>query len=260
MPAMYPGQGMQGDRAYLSLKEYREYRDVSLEIMKEHSLAETLFVPLGRSPVPIAAFLQNLNLHSARTFPVSGIGGKSPLREDQKEILLKQLEVFLPITADGRLETADGRVDPRTKIVLVDYVGEGVTLTRMQKLVNRYLSSKKAQLTVDVIGLRIPRSDGPNAPPILGSGGRPIRVIDLGPYPALADALRRESFHRVAQYPKFTPGSDTPRMPLAAPAQEPGPYDFYGRFFKAMGARMKRDRALATLSGAPPPISQSQPN
>jgi hypothetical protein len=199
-------------RHYLTMQQYNDIRDGALELIRRHPPSQYFYVPLGRSPTAIAAFLENMTSNPSDltvTVPASG------LRQGQiaghEAAWFEHLDAFLP--ADVR--------NGKRKILLIDRSTTGATLQKSQAIFRQYLAARGSNVQVDIVAF--------------SRRAVPIPYIDVNNKPELID-MNKDNYVPWAKWPKYEVGV-TPKNILQ-------PLTSYETFKVALRQRMERDPTL----------------
>jgi hypothetical protein len=199
------------ERGFLDQNQYQQIRDGALRLIKRFPPKRYFYVTIGRSPTPVAAFLDNLGPDGDVHVNVPA----SNLREGQVEgfekAWFKHLDHFLPAHL----------LKGKQKIVLVDRSTTGATLTKVKQIFEQYLQHKGVEKSVRVVAFARRKVK--------------IRSIDINDAPELV-AMNAGTYDKLAKYPYFYVGETAPEKAAARPA--------YDKFKQQMAERMSRDEAL----------------
>lgn len=141
---------------HLSPEHYRDVKAATLFLLKTYSPSQHYFVTLGRSPMALAAFMENLDPTLSTTFPASD------LRLVEKEGIPQHLAQAQP-AYDAHFEKylpADVVTGAKGQaIVLIDRSrrGSGKSLLFLKGVLENYLARKGSTVKVKAVGF----SDGP---------------------------------------------------------------------------------------------------
>ena len=129
-------------RQYLSLAQYNDIREGTLEILRRYPAKTHFYMPVGRSPTAIAAFLENLSAEGtelAATIPASGL--RKGVTTGHEAAWFKHLDRFIPASV----------LSGEQRIVLIDRSTTGATLQKMQVILQQYLAARGSTTGVDVV-------------------------------------------------------------------------------------------------------------
>jgi hypothetical protein len=202
-------QGQFQRRNYLALDQYEQVRDISLDILRRFPPKNYLYLTIGRSPTPIAAFLQNLNPELAVTIPASNLRANQTTGLEQA--WYTHLDRFVPRNLIGK----------RTLLIL-DRSTTGSTLQKVQSIVQQWVAARGHNVSVEVIGL----ARQPNLP---------IPNINIADKPELV-ALNLDNYSPYSEWPEFEVG--------VTPVQQLVRQPSYDVFKSSMLQRMQRDAVL----------------
>ena len=206
--------GTQAPRRYLSRRRYEDIRDGSLELLRQYPPRRYYYLTLGRSPTPIAAFLENLGADHTN-LPVSGL--RKAQVAGNEVAWFAHFDRFLPKEA----------LEGSRTLLLIDRSTTGATLLKAQSILQAYLLKRRLQVQVDVVAFARQVKQVP------------LRFIDVTKKKELIE-MNRDHNVPWALYPAYVVG----RTPPEALVQQPG----YGVYKAQLLERMQRDPKLADVS------------
>jgi hypothetical protein len=201
-------------RTFLSLQQYNEIRDGALDLVRQYPPSQYFYVPLGRSPTAIAAFLENIAQDPSDltvTVPASGL--RHGVIEGHENAWFEHLDSFLPSDV----------LNGKRKILLIDRSTTGATLQKSQGIFQQYLAKRGSNVQVDIVAFSRRQV--------------PIPYIDVNGKQELID-MNNDNYVPWAKWPKYEVGV-TPRNTLQ-------PIASYETFKQALRQRMERDPQLHT--------------
>jgi hypothetical protein len=198
-------------RGFLDQTQYQQIRDGALRLIKRFPPKRYFYVTIGRSPTPVAAFLDNLGAEGDVHVNLPASNLRQGQIEGFEKAWFKHLDRFLPAHV----------LEGEQKIVLVDRSTTGATLTKVKQIFEQYLEHKGIEKSVRVVAFARRQVK--------------IRSIDIGDSPELV-AMNAGTYDNLAKYPYFYVGETAPKLAAPRPA--------YDNFKQQMAERMSRDEAL----------------
>ncbi len=210
--AYKPQPAQQQMRHYLDANQYEQIRDITLEIMQRRPPSAFFYVPVGRDPAPIAAFMELLSPKGrplARTLPASGL--KQGVIEGREQAWFDHFDRFIP------KEVLTGN----RHILLVDRASSGATLEKVRGILRKWLKTRGSKVSVNVLAL----------------SRREVTVpwIDITSKPELV-AMNQDHYAPVAEWPRYEVG--------VTPPEELTRRTTYDEFKMQLLKRMARDQQL----------------
>jgi len=199
-------------RQFLTQQQYTDIRDGAMELVKRFPPSKYFYVPVGRSPTGIAAFLENIAADPAdvaTTVPASGL--RNGQIAGHEAAWYEHLDHFLP----------KGVLTGQRHILLIDRSTTGATLQKTQQIFQQYLAARGSNVQVDIIAFSRRQV--------------PIPYIDVNGKQELIE-MNRDNYVPWAEWTKYevgvTPKTALQRMPA------------YQTFKNALRERMARDAEL----------------
>lgn len=180
----------------IDASEFAEIQEIGELIRRRFPSEKYVYVGLGRSPVPFAAYLTARG-ETVYNLPLSGLNGFLGLLKGQFELLSAHFERFLPaLNAIGT-----------RKILLMDFVLSGNSLMRGADYVRAYLAGRDSTVEVVPLGfLYGPAKRLRLNPRLRGSDVFKIPLREG----ALRDQLRWHQFRRYAEFGGYHIGGPIP--------------------------------------------------
>jgi len=206
--------------------EYRDIRDLALEVLARFPPSRFHYLGIGRSPTPLIAFLEQLRGVRASSIPFALGAGRAP---DVSEVDA-HLERFLPVET-----IAGGR-----SLLAIDLTASGRTLVEFEAALARASARARdggSDLPYRMLALAeaVPVRDGSGMMAVnwvlATREGKAIDVIPLDRYPALNHRLKASAYDDVAEFESLRVGSGG--EPIRGEA-----YDGFGRLLRR---RMEND-------------------
>lgn len=166
----------------ISNSEFKELKAVSEEILKKFPPENYYYVGIGRSPTPILAYLNQLEVKFS-IVPISSLRYEPfPFKPTSEEILKNHFKKFLPT-----LDNLKGK-----KILVMDYSDLGGTIERAHAVIQSLYSNK-----VEVKGLSISENLAPRLK------NKNFQLLDLKNYPLINNRFDKNGFDKYAKYGSY---------------------------------------------------------
>lgn len=128
--------------AEVGKKEFESIEKVSLYILSHYPKDEYIYVGIGRSPVPVMAYLQSEENTLIRNLPLTnfrhGTETYPPLTHMEESKLFQHFDRYLP---------SDSELKGRAKILAIDLAVGGASLATSQSYLDKYIKSLRSKLT-----------------------------------------------------------------------------------------------------------------
>lgn len=136
--------------AEIGEKEFESIEKVSNHILTHYPREQYIYVGIGRSPVPIIAYLQSENRTLVRNVPLSkfqyGFGiASSELNPTEEATLFQHFDNYLP---------SNEEMGERNKILIIDFSSRATSIASAQFYLTKYIQSHRCHLSL-VDGLAI---------------------------------------------------------------------------------------------------------
>lgn len=129
--------------AVIGKKEFESIEKISRHILSNYPKEQYIYVGVGRSPVPIMAYLQSEAGTVVCNVPLTnfryGVGSYPKLNTSEEDRLFQHFDDYLP----SELERGE-----RNKILLVDFAHVGTTIASSHYYFMRYIEPYRPALTV----------------------------------------------------------------------------------------------------------------
>jgi hypothetical protein len=198
---------------YLSLQNYNELRDGVLQVLSQFPAKKYFYVPIGRSPTAVAAFLEHLAAEGTElsiTVPASGL--RKGETTGLEQAWFAHLDKFIPASV----------LTGKQKILLIDRSTTGASLTKAKAIFEQYLAQKGSSTKVEVVAFSRKQV--------------PFTYIDVTNNDELFH-MNRDAYVPFAEWPSYEVGV----TPVAQLKKQPS----YQQFKQLLLQRMQRDTQLS---------------
>lgn len=115
----------------ISEEEYKDIKYITESILTRFPSKDYHYLALGRSPTPILAYMELMNVDGFSMLPASRVSWvpKDAKLIDDLSYILKHLQDFMP----------DEKILARKKILLIDVIQNGNSLFKARELLNQFI-------------------------------------------------------------------------------------------------------------------------
>ncbi len=136
--------------AVIGKKEFQSVQQVSTYILLQYPRNEYIYIGIGRSPVPVMAYLQTEDETLVRNIPLTGfrygeVSTSPQLCLDEEKRLYQHFDQFLPTHSD---------LNGRKKALIIDFSFTGRSISAAKKYFKKYIKNHRNFLE-EVQGLAI---------------------------------------------------------------------------------------------------------
>lgn len=126
---------------------YGEIKSTSLNILRKYPPDQYYYVGIGRSPVPIVAFFEELGIKGVSTIPISAMRKLDKESAPAKAALQSRIKAHLNQWFPSKKELA-GR-----KVLLLDYASSADGIIAVTREISDFASAQRPQVEVRAVGL-----------------------------------------------------------------------------------------------------------